>query len=235
MSGEKLQLEHRKVTGKKTKALRAAGQIPSVVYGGGHQPILTASPYNITEKVLLRAGYHSPVDLDIAGQPQMALIKSVDIDPVKRTIRSVSFQAISADQIVAATTPILIIGFETSEANRIGLSYLQVLENIEVRAKPADLPSGLELDASQLATTEDRLTIADLKIPKDVELSDKELDPETAIITVYDPAIEAAQREAEAKRAAEEAAARAAASATEETPTSPESAEAPTEEPKPEA
>jgi len=213
MSENKLQLSKRQLTGKKLKKLRVDGQIPSVVYGGNNDPILTASPYNITEKVLLSAGYHSPVDLDIAGKPQMALVKNVDIDPVKRTIRNIEFQAVSADEIVEATTPIILINFETSEAHRIGLSTLQVLEEIDVKAKPADLPSGLELDASQLTSIEDRLTIADLKLPKGVELSDKELDPETAIITIYDPAAEAAQREAEAKAAAEAAAAEAAAAA----------------------
>ncbi|MCL1839976.1 50S ribosomal protein L25 [Candidatus Saccharibacteria bacterium] len=213
MSEEKLQLGKRQLTGKKLKKLRAEGQIPSVVYGGEQDPILTASPYNITEKVLLRAGYHSPIDLDIDGKPQMALVKDVDIDPVKRTIRNIEFQAISADEIVEATTPIIIVNFEQSEANKIHLAFLQVLEEIDVKAKPADLPSGLQLDAGNLATAEDVLSIADLKLPKGVELADKELDPETTIVTVYDPAIEAAQREAEAKAAAEAAAAEAAASA----------------------
>jgi large subunit ribosomal protein L25 len=218
MSEEKLQLAKREMTGKKLKKMRAEGQIPSVVYGGGNDPILTASPYNITEKVLLRAGYHSPVDLDIAGKHQMVLVKSVDIDPVKRTIRNVSFQAISADDIVEATTPITIVNFETSEANKLKLAFLQVIEEVDVKAKPADLPSEIQLDAGNLATDDDVLTIADLKLPKGVELADKELDPETTIVTVYDPAIEAAQREAEAAAAAEAIAAAAATTAP-ETPT----------------
>jgi len=217
MSEDKLRLAKREVTGKKLKKLRSEGNIPSVVYGGGKEPILTASPYNITEKVLLSAGYHSPVDLDIEGRPQMALVKSVDIDPVKRTIRNVQFQAVSADEIVEATTPITIIGFETSEANKFGLSILQVMEEIGVKAKPADLPSSLELDASTLLTIEDGLTVADLKLPKGVELADKELDPETAILNVFDPAAEAAQREAE--EAAAKAAAVEAEPATPEAPT----------------
>ena len=231
MSDNKLQLATRNVTGKKLKKLREQGQIPSVVYGGSSDPVLTASPYNITEKVLLSAGYHSPIDLDISGKPQMALVKNVDIDPVKRTIRNVEFQAISADKVVEATTPITIINFELSEAHKIKLAFLQVIEEIDVKAKPADLPAGLELDASKLATAEDVLTVSDLKLPKGVELSDKELDPETTVATVYDPAIEAAQREAEAQAAAEAAAAAAATTeAPAETPDA--DAPAPAEEPK---
>ena len=209
MSEDKLTLKKRTITGKKLKNLRAEGLIPSVIYGGDSEPILAESPYNITEKAVKKVSYHSPIDLDIAGKPQMALVKSVDIDPIKRTIRNIQFQAISADEVVEATTPIILVGFETSEANKLHYSTLQVMEEIAVKAKPADLPKGLELDASVLATLDDRLTVADLKLPKGVELADKELDPEQVIANVFDPAAEAAAREAADKAAAVAAAAEA--------------------------
>ena len=207
MSEDKLSLAKRELTGKKVKALREQGIIPSVVFGGKGDPIMTQSAYKETEKVLLSAGYHSPGDLDIAGKKQMALVKTVHLDPVKRTIMNVEFQAISADEIVEATTPIEIINFETSDANKAHLTLLQVMEEIEVKAKPADLPEAIIVDASALKTVEDSIKIADLKLPKGVELADKELDPELAIANVYDPAQEAAEREAEAEadKAAEEA------------------------------
>ena len=215
MSEDKLTLKKRELTGKKMKALRAEGLVPSVVYGGDKEPILTASSYNETEKVLRAVGYHSPVDLVIDGKDKMALVKDIDIDPVKRTIRNVEFQAISANEVVEATTPIVIIGFEGSEASKLHLNILQVMEEIEVKAKPADLPSQIEVDAARLAAAEDRLTVADLILPAGVELVDKELDPEQVVANVYDPAEEAAAREAEAEadKAAEEARAEAAESA----------------------
>ena len=81
------------------------------------------------------------------------------------------------------------------------------MEEIDVKAKPADLPESIEVDASGLKTAEDGIIVADLKLPKGVELADKELDPESAVANVYDPAQEAAEREAEAEadKAAEEA------------------------------
>ena len=207
MSEDKLSLAKRELTGKKVKSLREQGIVPSVVFGGKGDPIMTQSAYNETEKVLLSAGYHSPVDLDIAGKKQMALVKTVHLDPVKRTILNVEFQAISADEVVEATTPIEIINFETSDANKAHLTLSQVMEEIEIKAKPADLPESIVVDASGLKTVEDSIKIADLVLPKGVELADKELDPELAIANVYDPAEEAAEREAEAEadKAAEEA------------------------------
>jgi len=76
------------------------------------------------------------------------------------------------------------------------------MEEIDIKAKPADLPSELTIDASQLATTSDHLTIASISLPKGVEFADKELDPEQIVANVTDPAAEAAAREAEAATAA---------------------------------
>ena len=74
MAEYKLSLKEREITGKKLKELRATGLIPSVVYGG-KEPVLTSSEYVETEKVLVKAGYHSPVDLDIDGKKKMAIVK----------------------------------------------------------------------------------------------------------------------------------------------------------------
>ena len=172
MSEDKLSLAKRELTGKKVKGLREQGLIPSVVFGDG-ELVLTQSAYNETEKVLLSAGYHSPIDLDIAGKKQMALVKVVHLDPVKRTIMNVEFQAISANQVVEATAPIEIVNFEKSDASKAHLAILQVMEEIDVKAKPADLPESIEVDASGLKTAEDGIVVADLKLPKGVELADK--------------------------------------------------------------
>ena len=46
MSEDKLSLAKRELTVKKIKGLREQGLIPSVVFGGKGDPILTQSPYN---------------------------------------------------------------------------------------------------------------------------------------------------------------------------------------------
>lgn len=198
MAEYKLALEKREITGKKLKSLRAKGFIPSVVYGG-KEPVLLSSEYVATEKVLEKAGYHSPIDLDMAGKKQMAIVKDVHLDPVSRKIINVEFQAISAKAVVEATTPIVIVGFEGSEASKtFHFALTQSIEEIDVKAKPADLPSELEIDASNMKDIDDKLVISDIKLPEGVELADKELDPEQVVASLYDPAAEAEKREAEA-------------------------------------
>ena len=199
MAEYKLTLEKREATGKKLKGLREKGLIPSVVYGG-KEPVLLASEYVATEKVLEKAGYHSPIDLDMAGKKHLAIVKSVAINPVSRKIMNVEFQAISAREVVEATTPIVIVNFEASEASKTyHFAMNQAVEEIEVKAKPADLPKELEIDASGMKEVEDKITIADIVLPKGVEFADKELDSEQVVASLYDPAAEAEKREAEAE------------------------------------
>lgn len=203
MAEIKLSLEKREAVGKKLAALREAGKVPAVIYGGGSEPILVQAEYNEIEKVLRLAGYHSTVSLNIAGKDQLAIVKNIDINPVSRKLVNVEFQAVSADEVIEATTPIVLEGFDTSEANKLHYVVLQVMEEIEVKAKPADLPEKITADASKFASLDDKLTIADLKLPKGVELADKELASDQVIASIYDPAAEAAAREAEEAAAAE--------------------------------
>ena len=203
MAEYKLALKKRELVGKKTKLLRQEGLIPSVVYGG-KEPVLLSSEYVPTEKVLEKAGYHSPIDLDMDGKKQLAIVKDVHIDPVSRKIVNIEFQAISAKEVVEATTPIVIINFEESEASKIyHFAMIHSIEEIDIKAKPSDLPSELTIDASGLKEVSDKITIADLKLPEGVTLADKELSPEQVIASLYDPAAEAEKREAEEKAAAE--------------------------------
>ena len=82
MAEYKLALKKREFVGKKAKLLRKDGLVPSVVYGG-KEPVLASSEYVPTEKVLEKAGYHSPIDLDIDGKKQLAVVLSFCFHRIK--------------------------------------------------------------------------------------------------------------------------------------------------------
>ena len=206
MSDNKLSLEKRTLTGKKLASLRADGFIPSVIYGEG-EPVLAQSAYNETEKALRGAGYHSTIDMDVAGKKSMAIVKNIAVDPVSRKIINVEFQTVSANKAVEATTPVVIINFEESDASKLyHFALTQSIEELEVKAKPADLPKELTIDAAELTELDDKLTVADIVLPAGVELADKELSAEQVVASLYDPAAEAAAREAEAEKESADAA-----------------------------
>lgn len=201
-----LKLETRTETGKKVSSVRQAGNVPSVVYGGQAEPISTQSEMVATTKVVNTAGRHSPVNLTIDGKPQLAIIKSIDFDPVKHRVRHVAFHAISKDEVITTDVPLVLIGQGESLAERAGLIVLQAIEKLEIKAKPAHLPESIEVTIANLVTTDDKITIGDLTLPQGVEFADAEQDLDLVIANVYEPAALEAANEAAAGDAVDEAA-----------------------------
>ena len=183
-----LKLEQRSVKGKKVAMLRKQGLTPSVVYGGNSEPMMVQSPIIETTKVVNAAGKHTPVHLTIDGKKKLAIIKTIDKDPVKHLVRHVAFHAIKQNEIITTEVPLVLSGQGESEAEKAGLVVLQALEKVEVKAKPADLPEALELSVKDLASTEDKLTLADIKLPEGVEFADLEQDLDLVVANVYEPA-----------------------------------------------
>jgi large subunit ribosomal protein L25 len=204
MANDKIGLEvkQRQATGKQVAGLRAAEMVPAVIYGKDFAPINVQAPYLAIQRVVKVAGTHSPVELDIEGQKQTAIIKSIDMDYVNNRIAHISFQAVKADQIVTTEVPVVIVDEDESEAQKAGLMVMQSVEELEIKAKPADLPERLEISAKDLKEHGDKLTVADIKLPAGVEFTEDE--PELTIATVQDPAVLAAANEAADKAAEEE-------------------------------
>lgn len=191
-----LKLDGRSQLGKKVTLLRKDGLVPSVVYGGKSDPIATQSPFVETTKVVHAAGKHTPVHLTIDGKRKLAIIKSIDINPVKHTLRHVAFHTIKQNETIATEVPIVLVGSGESEAERAGLVILQALEKAEIKARPADLPEALEVSIAALTSTDDKITLADITLPDGVEFADAEQDKELVVANVYEPSALQAANEA---------------------------------------
>lgn len=199
-----LKLEKREAHGKKVTNLRKDGFVPSVVYGGHDEPISTQSAKVETSKVIHEAGKHTPVHLTIDGKKKLAIIKSIELDPVKHQVLHVAFHAIKQNDVITTEVPVVLTGLGESAAEKAGLIVLQAIETVEVKAKPADLPESLEISVEALATDEDKLTLADIKLPEGVEYADIEQDLDLVIANVYEPAALEAANEAAAGDAVDE-------------------------------
>lgn len=164
-----LKLDERTVHGKKVSQLRRQGLVPAVVYGPGIDPITVQVANNILAKAYSIAGKHAPVHLTIGSKKKIAMIKDIDHDPVKRTIKHVSFHAVKASDPVVAEVPIHLLGEGESEAEKAGLIVLQALDKIEVKALPMDLPDAVEVPIAHLKEAGEKVTLADATLPEGVE------------------------------------------------------------------
>lgn len=169
-----LALDKRELYGKKVGQLRKQGLTPVIVYGPGIEPIAAQTELGAIKKVVRDAGKHTPVYVTIDGKKKIAMIKEIDVDPVKGTIRHVAFHAVKQNQPVEAEVPIRLVGEGESEAERNGLIVLQTLEKIEVKALPMDLPEALEADIRALKEPGEKLLLESVKLPENVELVDND-------------------------------------------------------------
>lgn len=165
MSTVSIQASARKAMGKGAlKRLRQKGIVPGIVYGGAEQMSL---PVQISERELSTAlgrGSESAfltLTLD-DGSTHLVLPREIQYGSIKRDLRHIDLLVVERDAEVRTTIPVRIVG-----TNEAPLQY--GLLEIELSAKPADMPAGFEVDVSNLETGE-TIYVRDLEIPAEVEL-----------------------------------------------------------------
>jgi large subunit ribosomal protein L25 len=193
-----LTLDPRDTLGKQVRGLRRAGIVPAVIHDHGNDSIIVSGKAPELEKVFAAAGKHHPVDLTVAGKKYLALIKDVDVDPSKRTMRHVVFQAIKTDEKAEAEVPLHFEG--EIPAERKSLLVITGIDRVTIEALPRDLPDTIVVDATVLDEVGDKITVADIKPPAGVTIL---TDSEQLVAVVEQPK----DQEAEANKAAESLAA----------------------------
>lgn len=195
-----LELEKRDVVRKKLAPLRASGLVPVVVHDHGKPSIHAAGQYVAVEKTVGAAGGHHPVELSVGKEGRLALIRDIDYDPKKRTIRHVVFQSIRRNEKAQAQIPVVFEG--DIPAERASLMVIKQLDEIEVEALPSDLPDSIVIDPSGLAEVGDSISVSDVSVPKGITVL---TDPTYQIAVVEAPKDQLAEADAAAEALAEDA------------------------------
>lgn len=145
------------------------GSVPGVIYGKK----CPSTPLSVDTSDLLRvfreAGFSHIIDLSLDGKKHQAIIHDVDVHPVSGQFLHVDFLAVSATDKLTVTVPITLSG--ESQAARDGAIIDHVLEDIEIRCLPADIPTDITVDISKLEKVGDAIRVADLPLdPKKHEI-----------------------------------------------------------------
>lgn len=194
-------LEERTTLGKGLQQLRREGAVPAVIHNHGKESIHVVGNFTELSKVYSQAGKHHPVEVKVGGKNHLALIKDVDVEPTKHRLRHIVFQAINRNETTTAEIPV-VLSEGNIPAERAGLLVLTQLDVVEVEALPRDLPNQLLVDASPLTEAGDKLTLADIQVPKGVTVLG---DPEQIIATVEMPKDQIAEADAAAEGLAADA------------------------------
>jgi len=167
-----LKVQKRDVFGKKVKRLYREGKVLGNLYGRGKESIPVVADYELIRKTIEAAGKNHPIELTVEGEKEhLVLIKNIDVDPAKGRFRHVEFHMVNRNEKVEAEVPVELVG--TSPAVLAGNIVVTLNDVVVVEAVPANLPEKLEADAELLKDPDDIITLADLKLPPNVEFVDE--------------------------------------------------------------
>jgi large subunit ribosomal protein L25 len=171
----------RDTLGKKVKQLRFAGDMPVVLYGAGAKTQhLTVNIKEFT-KVQHAAG-STLVDLVIDGKkPAKVLIQDLQHDPVTGDTTHADFLQVKLDEKIQTEIPLTFVG-ESAAVKDLEGNLVTTKDAIKVEAYPQDLLSEIEVDISSIATFDDKITIADIKVPSTITILD-DLEETLAVVT----------------------------------------------------
>ncbi len=204
MSRPQLSARPRDVRGKAVAHLRRSGVLPAVVYGAGVPSQNISLDEHEFELLRRHAGRHAVIDLSIEGdgKAQPVLLQSIQEHPVSRSTLHVDLLVVNLEEERTLDVPLVFVG-QSEAIAKLGGVLLHLRDAVLVRAKPDDLPSGIELDISPLVDFESVLHASDLLMPAGVTMI---TDPTDAVARVQQPRIEEEPVAAEAEAAPEEGA-----------------------------
>ena len=204
MDTVKLQAEPRRVLGKKVKLLRRQGLVPANMYGHGRESVAMQLPERLVVQKVARASGSTLFSLELnGGESQTVLVKALQRHPTTGRVLHVDFYQVAMTEKLKANVPLHFVG-DAPAVKQFEGTLLHNLTSVEVESLPADLPAGIEVDVSGLATLDDAIHASDLHVAPGVDVL---APPEELVARVLPPTVvpeeEAAAEEVAAAEAAE--------------------------------
>ena len=138
----------RESVGKKaTKALRNAGQVPCVLYGGD-KPVHFSAPELAFSKLVYTPNAHTVVIALDNGTSLNAIMQDIQFHPVTDRILHIDFYQLFEDKEITMEIPVHIIG--TSRGVLNGGVLRRNHRKLKVKALPSNLPDFVEADITPL-------------------------------------------------------------------------------------
>ena len=178
-----------------TKALRNAGQVPCVLYGGDNVLHFSAPELAFKNIVYTPNVYTAAIELN--GQTYDAILQDIQFDPVTDKIIHIDFYQLNKSKEITIEVPIQIEG--TSPGIMAGGTLRIVNRKLKVKALPDNLPDFVPVNISGLEMGNK------LYVTKLAQENYKIMHPDNTVvcqIRVSRAAMKAAQDAAKAEKAA---------------------------------
>ena len=144
-----------------SKALRNAGMVPCVIYGG-EQPLHFSAEEKAFKSLVYTPNVYT-ASIDIDGKVIPAILQDIQFHPVSDKINHIDFYQLFEDKEITMNIPVNLVG--KSKGVAIGGALRHNVRKMKVKALPANLPDFIEADITELEIR-NKLYITSLKNDK---------------------------------------------------------------------
>src|SRR5215471_388685 len=132
------------------RRVRRDGKIPAVVYGAGkNSRSISVDPRVVTRILNSETGHNTIFDLTLDGEKTKAMIVDWQYEPIKGKLLHIDLKRIALDKVLRVSVPIELMG-EAAGVKQEGGILEQMLREVEIECLPADIPSFIEVDVTEL-------------------------------------------------------------------------------------
>ncbi len=161
--------------------VRREKMIPAVVYGHSFDNVHLQMDYQTFRRTFEKATFSTIIDLSVDGKDTVpVLVHEVQYHPVTDEIVHVDFYKVNMNEKVTTNITVELVG--ESEAVKMGAVLNINKQDVEVSCLPADLVHSIEVDISSLVEIGDTIRIADITLPKGIEILDGDEEPVVSAI-----------------------------------------------------
>lgn len=178
-----------------TKAVRNAGMVPCVIYGG-KQPIHFAAEEKAFKSLVYTPNAHTVV-IDLDGKTTNAVLQDIQFHPVTDRINHIDFFQLDENKEIIMEVPVKVTG--TSPGVLLGGVLNLNQRRLKVKALPKNLPDYVEANISELQMG-NKLYVTKLPTP-----NFKLMHPDNTVVAqvkISRAAMKAAQEAAKAEKGA---------------------------------
>ena len=129
-----------------TKALRNAGMVPCVIYGG-KSPIHFSAEEKAFKSLVYTPNVYT-ASLDVDGHKVAAILQDIQFHPVSEKILHVDFYQLFDDKEITMNIPVQLEGTSPGVLNGGSLRFTN--RKLKVKALPANLPDFVTANISKL-------------------------------------------------------------------------------------
>ena len=168
MTKQTIEAQIRTFQGKKVKKLRAEGFVPATLYGAGIDSLTIQLDSKEMEVLFEEVGESSLVNIKIDKDIYPVLLRNPQYNIMDESLMHIDCYKVNLKEKITATVPIELIG--EAPGVKLGNSLIEVSNELEIEALPADLPEKLEVDISGLEEVDATITAGDIKLSDKWEL-----------------------------------------------------------------